>query len=162
MKIRIKFRKQGAVKFVGHLDIMRYFQKVMRRADVDIRYSEGFSPHQIMSFAAPLGVGLTSNGEYVDIEVNSTESSQEMVSRINAANVEGLTVTSYRKLPDSAKNAMSLVAAADYTMWFKDGYEPEDEDGFWTGLSHFLEKPSISIVKKTKKGVKEIDLKPYL
>lgn len=119
MKIRIKFRKQGAVKFVGHLDIMRYFQKVMRRADVDIRYSEGFSPHQIMSFAAPLGVGLTSNGEYVDIEVNSTESSQEMVSRINAANVEGITVTSYRKLPDSAKNAMSLVAAADYTMWFK-------------------------------------------
>ena len=103
MKIRIKFRKQGAVKFVGHLDIMRYFQKVMRRADVDIRYSEGFSPHQIMSFAAPLGVGLTSNGEYVDIEVNSTESSQEMVSRINAANVEGITVTSYRKLPDSAK-----------------------------------------------------------
>lgn len=162
MKIRIKFRKQGAVKFVGHLDIMRYFQKVMRRADVDIRYSEGFSPHQIMSFAAPLGVGLTSNGEYVDIEVNSTESSEEMVKRINAVNVEGISVTSYRKLPDSAKNAMSLVAAADYTMWFKDGYEPEDEDGFWTGLSHFLEKPSISIVKKTKKGVKEIDLKPYL
>lgn len=162
MKIRIKFRKQGAVKFVGHLDIMRYFQKVMRRADVNIRYSEGFSPHQIMSFAAPLGVGLTSNGEYVDIEVNSTESSEEMVRRINAVNVEGISVTSYRKLPDSAKNAMSLVAAADYTMWFKDGYEPEDENGFWTGLSRFLEQPSIPIVKKTKKGVKEMDLKPYL
>ena len=68
MKIRIKFSKQGAMKFIGHLDTMRYFQKVMRRADVDIRYSEGFSPHQIMSFAAPLGVGITSNGEYVDIE----------------------------------------------------------------------------------------------
>lgn len=162
MKIRIKFRKQGAVKFVGHLDIMRYFQKVMRRADVDIRYSEGFSPHQIMSFAAPLGVGLTSSGEYVDIEVNSTESSEEMVKRINAVNVEGISVTSYRKLPDSAKNAMSLVAAADYTMWLKDGYEPEDENGFWEGLSRFLEQPSIPIVKKTKKGVKEMDLKPYL
>lgn len=62
LKVRIKFRKQGNMKFIGHLDIMRYFQKVMRRADVDIRYSEGFSPHQIMSFAAPLGVGLTSNG----------------------------------------------------------------------------------------------------
>ena len=57
MKIRIKFSKQGAMKFIGHLDTMRYFQKAMRRADVDIRYSEGFSPHQIMSFAAPLGVG---------------------------------------------------------------------------------------------------------
>lgn len=162
MKIRIKFRKQGAVKFVGHLDIMRYFQKVMRRADVDIRYSEGFSPHQIMSFAAPLGVGLTSNGEYVDIEVNSTESSEKMIKRINAVNVEGISVTSYRKLPDSAKNAMSLVAAADYTMWFKDGYEPEDENSFWNGLAQFLEQPSIPIIKKTKKGVKEMDLKPYL
>ena len=44
MKIRMKFSKQGPLKFIGHLDIMRYFQKVMRRADVDIRYSEGFSP----------------------------------------------------------------------------------------------------------------------
>ena len=54
MKIRIKFQKQGTVRFIGHLDVMRYFQKVMRRAEVDIRYSEGFSPHQIMSFASPL------------------------------------------------------------------------------------------------------------
>ena len=83
MKIRIKFAKEGTMKFIGHLDIMRYFQKVMRRADVDIRYSEGFSPHQIMSFAAPLGVGLESRGEYVDIEVLSTDSSKEMLRRIN-------------------------------------------------------------------------------
>ena len=44
MKIRIKFSKQGSMRFIGHLDIMRYFQKAMRRADVDIRYSEGFLP----------------------------------------------------------------------------------------------------------------------
>lgn len=58
MKIRIKFRKYGNMKFIGHLDVMRYFQKAIRRADVGIRYSEGFSPHQIMSFAAPWGLGL--------------------------------------------------------------------------------------------------------
>ena len=57
MKIRIKFRKYGTMKFIGHLDVMRYFQKAIRRSEVNIRYSEGFSPHQIMSFAAPLGVG---------------------------------------------------------------------------------------------------------
>lgn len=79
LKIRIKFAKNGSMKFIGHLDIMRYFQKVMRRAEVDIAYSEGFSPHQIMSFAAPLGVGLTSRGEYLDIEVHSTDSSAEML-----------------------------------------------------------------------------------
>ena len=59
MKIRIKFRKWGVMKFIGHLDMMRYFQKAVRRAKIDIRYSEGYSPHQIMSFAAPLGVGIT-------------------------------------------------------------------------------------------------------
>ena len=77
MKIRIKFRKYGTMKFIGHLDVMRYFQKAIRRAEVNIRYSEGFSPHQIMSFAAPLGVGITSEGEYVDIEVLDTENSKK-------------------------------------------------------------------------------------
>ena len=55
MKIRVKFKKWGCMKFIGHLDMMRYFQKAVRRADIDIRYSEGYSAHQIMSFAAPLG-----------------------------------------------------------------------------------------------------------
>ena len=67
MRVRIKFSKHGAVKFIGHLDTMRYFQKAIRRSEIDIAYSGGFSPHQIMSFAAPLGVGQTSNGEYMDI-----------------------------------------------------------------------------------------------
>ena len=58
MKIRIKFAKIGPVKYVGHLDMLRYFQKLMRRAGIDITYSEGFNPHQKMSFAAPLGVGV--------------------------------------------------------------------------------------------------------
>lgn len=67
IKVRIKFSKHSSMIFIGHLDIMRYFQKAMRRADIDIAYSAGFNPHQIMSFAAPLGVGLYSNGEYLDI-----------------------------------------------------------------------------------------------
>ena len=110
------------MKFIGHLDIMRYFQKVMRRAEVDIRYSEGFSPHQIMSFAAPLGVGLTSNGEYVDIEVLSTDSSAAMIKRMNEVMVENTKILSYRRLEDASKNAMSIVAAADYTLRFREGY----------------------------------------
>ena len=72
MKIRIKFRKYGALKFVGHLDMMRYFQKALKRAGIDMKYSEGFNPHMIMSFAAPLGVGVTSTGEYFDMELTAT------------------------------------------------------------------------------------------
>ena len=56
MKVRIKFSKEGPVKFVGHLDTMRYFQKAIRRANLPVAFSGGYSPHMIMSFAAPLGV----------------------------------------------------------------------------------------------------------
>ena len=162
MKIRIKFAKEGTMKFIGHLDIMRYFQKVMRRADVDIRYSEGFSPHQIMSFAAPLGVGLESRGEYVDIEVLSTDSSKEMLRRINENMVEGMEALSYRALPDDAGNTMSLVAAADYEVRFREGYEPEDLDAFFAGIPEFLKKEEILFLKKTKKGEKEINIRPQI
>ena len=96
MKIRIKFRKYGIMKFIGHLDIMRYFQKAMRRADIDICYSSGFSPHMIMSFASPLGVGLTSDGEYLDIEIGNEQSSASAVKRLNAVMAEGVEVLSYR------------------------------------------------------------------
>lgn len=57
------------MRFIGHLDLMRYFQKAMRRADIPIKYSEGFSPHQIMSFGAPLSMGVSGLGEYMDIEL---------------------------------------------------------------------------------------------
>ena len=65
IKVRIKFSKHGVMRFIGHLDIMRYFQKVFRRAEIDIAYSGGFSPHQIMSFAQPLyGCGIELYGEF--------------------------------------------------------------------------------------------------
>ena len=75
MKARIKFRKYGALRFIGHLDVMRFFQKVMRRADIPIAFTTGYSPHMIMSFANPLGIGLTSDGEYFDIELREAVNS---------------------------------------------------------------------------------------
>lgn len=162
MKIRIKFAKEGTMKFIGHLDIMRYFQKVMRRADVHIRYSEGFSPHQIMSFAAPLGVGATSRGEYVDIEVLDTDSSKEMLRRINAVMVDGMEALSYRLLPDGAANAMSIVAAADYSVSFREGKEPKDWDVFSRVAKELLSRTEILVLKKTKRGEKETDIRPMI
>ena len=159
MNIRMKFKKHGCMKFIGHLDIMRYFQKAIRRADIDIAYSEGFSPHMIMSFAAPLGVGLTSEGEYVDLQVNSCASSKAAVDALNSVMVEGMEVVSFKLLPENVKNAMSSVAAADYFVKWREGYVPENwEEKFNT----FLQKEEMLIVKKTKRSEAEVDLKPML
>lgn len=164
MKIRIKFRKYGVMKFVGHLDIMRYFQKAVRRANIDICYSEGFSPHQIMSFAAPLGVGITSDGEYLDIEVHSTKSTKEMLETLNATMVEGVEITGYVKLPDDAKTAMSIVAAADYELIFKKGYEvPVTKSAAAEAVKNYFETPSeVLVTKQTKKSERVVDIKPLV
>ncbi len=164
MKIRIKFGKYGVMKFIGHLDMMRYFQKAMRRADIDIAYSEGFSPHQIMSFAAPLGVGITSEGEYLDIEVHTSRSSEASLKALNEVMVEGVHVLEYKLLPEGTKNAMSSVVAADYTVAFKD----ESNNPFtFQILSGALEEfyhgqKEILITKQTKKSEKVMDLKPLI
>ena len=159
MNIRMKFKKHGCMKFIGHLDVMRYFQKAIRRADIDIAYSEGFSPHMIMSFAAPLGVGLTSEGEYVDLQVNSCASSKAAVDALNSVMVDGMEVVSFKLLPENVKNAMSSVAAADYFVKWREGYAPENwEEKF----NAFLQKEEMLIVKKTKRSEAEVDLKPML
>lgn len=160
MKIRIKFRKFGALKFIGHLDVMRFFQKAMRRAEVDIAYSGGYSPHQIMSFAAPLGVGLESEGEYLDIEVHSLISEQDLVDRLNAVSVQGIEIVSAVCLPDGKQNAMASVAAASYMVHFRKGYEPSF---LWNNkVAEFMALPQILITKKTKKGEQEIDIRPLI
>lgn len=161
MKIRIKFTKTGPIRYIGHLDVMRYFQKLNRRADIDVKYSAGFSPHQIMSFAAPLGVGLESYGEYVDIEVNSTQSSKAAIAALNAASVDGITVTGYVRLDDNVANAMSCVAAADYKVKIKDNYKPMI-DNINEAFENFLNQPTIIVEKATKKSVMEVDLRPLI
>lgn len=168
MKLRIKFKKYGPVRFIGHLDVMRFFQKAIRRAGIDVVYSTGFSPHQVMSFAAPLGVGLTSNGEYMDIQVNSLPASRDglsacqvLVEQLNAASVKGLDVVSARVLPETAGNAMASVAAASYTVRFREGREPVfGRKSMQDAVRSFLERDEILITKETKKGTREVNLRP--
>lgn len=157
MRLRIKFKKYGPVRFIGHLDLMRFFQKAIRRAQIDVAYTEGFSPHQVMAFAAPLGVGLTSNGEYMDIEVNSITSCQDIMERLNRASVYGIEVISVKILPDTAGNAMASVAAAAYTVRFREGRAPKVSID--TILPDFLARKQILFTRKTKKGLKEVDLR---
>lgn len=158
MKLRVKFRKFGSVRFIGHLDVMRFFQKAIRRAGIDIAYTTGFSPHQIMTFAAPLGVGLESNGEYMDIEVHSISSCQDIMDRLNQASVPGIEITSVKILPENAGNAMASVSAAAYTVRFREGKIPLADLAFH--LPGFLSRQEIWITKETKKGIREVDIRP--
>lgn len=159
MKVRIKFKKYGPMKFIGHLDIMRYFQKSMRRAEIDIAYSTGFSPHQIMSFASPLGVGLCSEGEYFDIELSSHNGSENMKNALNRVMVPGIEIVSIKELSDQNANAMACVAAAKYDISLKDGILTEK---IKKQAEQFFNQSTILVTKQTKKNEISIDLKPHI
>lgn len=160
MKVRIKFRKYGVLRFIGHLDVMRFFQKVMRRAEIPIAFTGGYSPHMIMSFASPLGIGLTSDGEYVDIELAESISSKEAVKRMNAVMVEGMEVVSFRQISEEKKaTGMAIVAAADYLVRMRKGDLPAD---WQTKFKEFYAQPEIRIVKQTKRSEQEVDIRPMI
>ena len=149
------------MKFVGHLDTMRYFQKAIRRAELPVAFSGGYSPHMIMSFAVPLGVGMESLGDYFDLEMAEDMATSEIAARLDEQMAEGMHIVSVRKVEDGkAGKAMALVAAADYLVEFRLGKEPSIE---WKSrVEEFLAQPEIKVTKQTKRSEKEIDLRPNI
>ncbi|MCR4903674.1 MAG: TIGR03936 family radical SAM-associated protein [Butyrivibrio sp.] len=160
MKLRVKFTKNGPIRFIGHLDLQRYFQKAIRRADIDVKYSEGYSPHQVISFAQPLSVGATSDGEYMDMQVNSMESCEDIKKRLNEVMNEGVEILDVIELSEKAPKAMTAVAAAEYRVAFRKGKEPSLN--LKEKLAEYYNLDKLPAVKKTKSGEKEIDMKPYI
>jgi len=168
MEIRIKFAKYDTMKFISHLEVMRYFQKAVRRSGLDVAYTEGFNPHQIMSFAAPLGVGQTSESEYFDIELHTAPSMEELVSCLNSVMTDGMRILSAEVLPPPVpqvkrETAMALVAASSYLVMRKDGYDMEiPKEELQEKFRAFIAQESIPVIKKSKKTESEVDLAKFI
>ncbi len=164
MKVRVRFEKKGVLKYVGHLDMMRYFQKAISRANLPIAYSEGFNPHQIMSFGNPLGLGMTSSAEYMDIELLEEVPSLDGINRLNKQMVSGIKILSFRYLPDKAKNAMSATWASSYKIELNDKIEDVigDMSDISQRIDEFMSQKECIITKKTKKSTRELDILPLI
>ncbi len=161
MKARIKFSKTGSMRFIGHLDVMRYFQKAFRRADIALSCSQGFSPHQLMSFASPLGIGLSSDAEYLDIVLEDGESVDGFVPRLNAVMNDEIRVKGFTLLEESSKTSMAVLAACDYLVTVKKGKDSFllDIPGRREAVKELLAQDSIEICKKTKRSEKIVDIR---
>ena len=160
MKARIKWSKTGVLRFIGHLDVQRYFHKAMMRAQLPVSFSKGMSPHQMMSFAAPLGIGMTSEGEYVDVMFDETLPGKEMIARLNAVMNEGIQILDLKEIDEKEKNCMAVTAAADYLVTFRKGYYYTE--AFLKRTEPFYFQETIPILKKTKRSEKEVDISPLI
>lgn len=154
MKIRVKFARKERVKYLGHLDIMRSFQRGFIRAGVKMIYSEGFSPHQKMNFAQPLGVGVTSRGDYLDAEVMDGQDTKAIQDSLDAQMGEGFDVMSVRVINEGAAKGMAAVKYASYEVEVTHGPVPD--------AGRFMNAGSVVAVKKTKSGESETDIRPLV
>ena len=159
MKIRLGFSKQGNIKFVGHLDLLRLFQRVIKSADIPIAYSQGFNPHSLLYFAQALSVGITSTGEYMDIQLEQDVSPEWVKDQINAILPEGLEIQRAHILTEESKTCMAVVDAASYEIIIEK--EPEDED-FITKLNEFYNQKEILVTRMSKKKSKIINIKEFI
>jgi len=159
-KIRARFSRGEEVKFIGHLDIMKVFERAIRRSSLPISYSKGFNPHPQIVFGLPLAVGVTSEAEYADFELAQEVETHEFIEKLNESLPEGIRVTaaSYK---NTKANIMASVAAADYEL---DIFMGEDINAAQVGekINRLMEQDSITVLKESRDEAKEIDIKPLV
>ncbi len=153
-KYRIKFTRQKEARFVAHLDVVRAFERAIRRTEVPMAFTKGFNPHPKISFAAPAQVGITALEEFVDVELFKPVAPGEFADRLNKALPVGIRVNKVRPVRDRAPSLMSLLSSATYRVRVK-SLDTVAEDGFKKDLESFLELAEINVVR-VRKGAKSI------
>ena len=158
IKYRLSFSKTDKMRYIGHLDLLTYFQRAIKRAEIPISYSKGFNPHQQMSFAMPLPLGMSGTAEYVDIQLDVPMECEEIKNRLNAQMSLGMEITSVRRMEQGEDTGAALLRAADYTAVL-DRKITDIE----TRITE-LEKDEEWLIEKVgkKKKVREIDIKPLI
>lgn len=152
MNVRIQFSKGYEVKYVSHLDLMRTFNRMLMRSGLPVSYTQGFNPHIILTFAQPLSVGVTSDGEYAEFQMEEQCTFDEIKDKLNAAAPEGIEIL---KVTDELAPKFKELYAAAYEVTLQCNQPKE-------ALLNVLNREVIPVEKKTKKGLKEINIKPLL
>jgi len=158
-RYRIQFTKEDRVRFLSHLDLVKAFERAIRRAGIPIAFSEGFNPHPKMSFASALAVGVTSDAEYIDLELSHEMDIYELQERLAAGLPPGISVKAVREVPDSSLALMAQVNRAAYEVVAPAG-EPVNQDELDSKVDYFLKTPEIMITKRTKKGPRPKNIRP--
>ena len=99
MKKRVYFDKYGEMKFISHLDLLRFFERLFNKAEIPVKYSEGFHPRPKMSFGSPISLGTEAYNEIMDFETDTEISNEEVIKRLNEGGVLGFKVHKVEEVP---------------------------------------------------------------
>lgn len=158
--LRFRFYRGDELKYIAHLDVLRLFERSIKRAKLPVAYTQGFNPRQKMVFGLPMSIGLTSDSEFADIELTKDIDPDNFIETINKYLPDGIRVDKAAALT-TKNNIMNQITAARYEIVFETEIP----------MSHFeidnlvrmiLSKEEILVKKKTKKGPRPVNIRPWI
>jgi len=151
-KVRFRYSKTGRAKYISHLDLMAIMQRSFIRAGINLKYSEGFNPHPYMSVALPLSVGCQSVCELMDVAI-----ADDAIPEIKKI-----------KLPEGIEISDAYTASRKFAeiSWIETCgsifYDKMPDNDLINRLNMCFSKESVVISKRSKRGVKELDIAPFI
>lgn len=153
-KRRLKFSKLNMAKYISHLDLLRCFTRSIMRAELPVKYSNGFNPHQKITFSLPLSIGVTSDSEFVDIDFEDGVKDSEIMERLNNNLPPDMRILHVGDINDSANDIVS----AKYQVKIISNKSIADEK-----VKEFFDMSEYTIMKKTKKrGEQPVNLMDFI
>lgn len=159
MHIRFQFERDEELKFIGHLDILRLFERAFKRSGLPVTHSQGFNPRPQIVFAQPMPLGLTSSGEFADVEINGDFYPVDFMRRLNSSLPPGLQLIDAKERINKS-NLMAIIEAARYKIAFS--FEEQHIPNINVLVEKVLSKDAMNVIKKTKSGEKEINIRPLI
>jgi radical SAM-linked protein len=152
-RFRLTFSKGEPVRYISHLDLMRTWERILRRARLKLAHTQGFNPRPKLVFAAPLPVAVTSDAEIVDVVLEDELTAEELRERLQPSLCPGIEVTSIGEVPLEAPAVMAHVASADYRVELSGEHLQERVEAF-------LARASVPYERSRKGGSKQADMRP--
>ena len=161
-KYAVGFSKTGTICYTSHLDIMRLFNRVIKRAGIKLAYSHGFNPHPKMVFAQPLSLGYTGLNEYIEIETTEDHEPGYIAEKLSELMPPGLDIKGCERMAEGRKTLAAMTVAAEYMIEIPLAEPVDMSDGEIAEL-YMSQDRIITLKKQKKKKVPvEIDIKPMI
>jgi len=156
---RARFEKTGRSRFLGHLDLVRALTMALRRAGIQVAYSQGFKPHPRVSLSPALSLGVSSQGEYIDFDTHALLDGETFLARINRALPEGIRFSAVVPADLAAPSLQEAITRAAYRAVVPGATREE----LAAGAKAFLARAAFEVVRARKgKPEKVLDLRPMV
>ncbi len=157
MRLGVKFSRTGRTRFVSHLDMQRLFSRALRRSGLPVKFSQGFNPHIVTSFASALAVGMETHGDYMEFYTTQDVDLNDAKKRLNDAMPDGIEILKLGEMAEKAPKLMAASAAARVNIVCD-----TDAALLREGILKIIDAKEYIAQKKSKGKVRELDIRPLI